>query len=105
MKGLFSKLAIVAAVAVLFSACGDDKKAEVSCATSSRKQATTQAPVDQNTEAAAPEANAEASEQAPEANAEANTEAAQAPADQNADEAAQAGTEASEQAPKTEEAK
>lgn len=91
MKGLFSKLAIVAAVAVLFSACGDDKKAEEAAPQAVEEQATTQAPADQNTEAAAPEANAEA-----------NTEA---PADQNADEAAQAGTEEGEQAPKTEEAK
>lgn len=78
MKGLFSKLAIVAAVAMLFSACGDDKKAEEAAPQAVEEQTTTE---NLSTGTTAPEANTEASEQAPEANAETNTEAAQAPAD------------------------
>ncbi|MBR2494358.1 hypothetical protein [Helicobacter sp.] len=101
MKGLFSKLAIVAAVAVLFSACGDDKKAEEAAPQTTVEEQVTENPV-VSTDTTDPETNTEANEQTPEANAETT----QASADQNADEAVQASTEeANEQTPEAKETK
>lgn len=85
MKGLFSKLAVAAALAMLFSACGDDKRAEEaatqtesSAPAAQEAPATEQAADTQATEAPAPEA----AEQAPaDENAPAALENAQEPKD------------------------
>lgn len=91
MKGLFSKLAVAAALAMLFSACGDDKRAEEAATqTESSAPAAQEAPEQaadtQATEAPAPEA----AEQAP---ADENAPAALENAEEPKDDMAQAPAE------------
>lgn len=91
MKGLFSKLAVAAALAMLFSACGDDKKAEEAApqtesSAPAAQEAPEQAADTQATEAPAPEA----AEQAP---ADENAPAALENAEEPKDDMAQAPAE------------